>query len=219
MKKGRIRVLGGTRKEGLREEALRIQWFCIELHVEKSTEKEVTDSEEDDEDEEDEEGIKGNEQKIDEVHVQKEKEEKRKRRKSKRFPASGGNSTKTKPLCMRKSFSDDWENHLSVKHLSVEGQLEFRALSFVPRRAPFQLSGTMKQRNNIKLYVRRVFTTDDCDEAHSRVVEFCQKRRGFGGSSSAHFAGDAAAEDLARDHGKACEEALWHVHRLFRQER
>lgn len=71
-----------------------------------------------------------------------------------------------------RSLTGDYGDPMKYKHISVEGAVNFKALIYIPAHAPMNLFHMERERKDVKLYVKRVFITDDCENLVPQWLNF-----------------------------------------------
>lgn len=72
-----------------------------------------------------------------------------------------------------KTISRDAEDPLAYSHFSAEGEIEFKAILYIPSNAPFDMyDNYYGQKSSLKLYVRRVLISEDFEELMPKYLNF-----------------------------------------------
>merc|ERR1711934_1306342 len=154
--------------------------FPIYVKVKKEVEADADDDDDDDDDDE--------EDKDDvETKDEEEKEEEEKKAPTKKTVFEWEQVNTQKAIWLRskedvteeeynefyKSISKDYLDPLAYTHFNAEGEIEFKSVLFLPKKAPFDMMDNYwTKRSEIKLYVRRVLVAEKFDELLPRYLNF-----------------------------------------------
>merc|ERR1712188_312939 len=159
--------------------------FPIYVKVKKEVDVDA-DEDDDDEEKEDEEEKKDDvEAKDDEEKEDEEEEEEKKPKKKTVFEWEQVNTQKAIWLRAKedvteeeynefyKTVSKDYLDPLAYTHFNAEGEIEFKSVLFLPKKAPFdQMDNYWTKRSEIKLYGRRDLEADKFEELLPRYLNF-----------------------------------------------
>merc|ERR1719386_401087 len=161
------------------------QFIQFPIYVKVKKEVDVDADEDDDDEKEDEEKKDDVEAKDDEEKEDEEEEEEKKPKKKTVFEWEQVNTQKAIWLRAKedvteeeynefyKTVSKDYLDPLAYTHFNAEGEIEFKSVLFLPKKAPFdQMDNYWTKRSEIKLYVRRVLVADKFDELLPRYLNF-----------------------------------------------
>merc|ERR1712183_886962 len=72
-----------------------------------------------------------------------------------------------------KSISKDYLDPLAYTHFNAEGEIEFKSILFLPKKAPMDMMDNYwTKKSEVKLFVRRVLVADKFDELLPRYLNF-----------------------------------------------
>merc|ERR1712156_195947 len=175
-------------EDKLKESAKKYSQFIqFPIYVKVKKEVDVESEESDDDDDDDEE--KEDEEKKDDVETKDEgeKDEEKKDAPTKKTVYEWEQVNTQKAIWMRakedvteeeytefyKSISKDYLDPLAYTHFNAEGEIEFKSILFLPKKAPFDMMDNYwTKKSEVKLFVRRVLVAEKFDELLPRYLNF-----------------------------------------------
>merc|ERR1712028_154381 len=168
-------------KESVKKYSQFIQ-FPIYVKVKKEVD---ADTEEDDDDDKDDDEEKDDVETTDDEEEKEAEEEEKKPKKKTVFEWEQVNTQKAIWLRAKedvteeeynefyKGISKDYLDPLAYTHFNAEGEIEFKSILYLPKKAPFDMMDNYHtKKSEVKLYVRRVLVAEKFDELLPRYLNF-----------------------------------------------
>merc|ERR1711933_661345 len=171
-------------EDKLKEAAKKYSQF-IQFPIYVKVKKEVdADTEEDDDDDKDDDEEKDD---VETKDDEEEKEEEEKKAPTKKTVYEWEQVNTQKAIWLRakedvteeeynefyKSISKDYLDPLAYTHFNAEGEIEFKSILFLPKKAPFDMMDNYwTKKSEVKLFVRRVLVAEKFDELLPRYLNF-----------------------------------------------
>merc|ERR1712048_1098231 len=158
--------------------------FPIYVKVKKEVDAESDDDDDDDDDDDKEEEDKDDVETSDDDEEEKEEEEKKPKKKTV-YEWEQVNTQKAIWLRAKedvteeeynefyKGISKDYLDPLAYTHFNAEGEIEFKSILFIPKKAPFDMMDNYwTKKSEVKLFVRRVLVAEKFEELLPRYLNF-----------------------------------------------
>jgi len=161
------------------------QFIQFPIYVKVKKEVDADTEEDDDDDKEDEEKDDVETKDDDEKEEEEEKDEDKKPKKKTVYEWEQVNTQKAIWLRAKedvteeeynefyKGISKDYLDPLAYTHFNAEGEIEFKSILFLPKKAPFDMMDNYwTKKSDVKLYVRRVLVAEKFEELLPRYLNF-----------------------------------------------
>jgi heat shock protein beta len=159
--------------------------FPIYVKVKKEVDADTDEDDDDDKDDDDEEEKKDDVETKDDDEKEEEEEEKKAPKKKTVYEWEQVNTQKAIWLRAKedvteeeynefyKSITKDYLDPLAYTHFNAEGEIEFKSILFLPKKAPFDMMDNYwTKKAEVKLYVRRVLVAEKFEELLPRYLGF-----------------------------------------------